>query len=100
MSGAVDAGLDQAVLTRWRRDYRVSRAILVVGLVVFGVTLAVDFWADLTGNVPAAGGPGLLALNLFGTAGFALAFVGSLFTFHNGSLLREANRLTVAPSRR
>ncbi|HTS33528.1 MAG TPA: hypothetical protein VMI55_06285 [Thermoplasmata archaeon] len=96
----MEAGSDQAVLSRWRRDYRISRAILVVGLVVFGVIVAIDFWADLTGNVPPSGGPGLLALNLFGTAGFALVFVGTLFTFHNGSLLRAANRLTGAPSRR
>ena len=85
---------DQVVLSRWARDYRLSRAILVAGLLLFGATLALDLWFDWTGNVPTSGGTGLFALDLFGSAGFALVFVGTLFTFHNWSLLREARRLT------
>jgi hypothetical protein len=84
---------DQALISAWKRDYRLSRAILVAGVVILVAVCAFGFWATATGNYPTSFGPGL-AFNLLGTAGFSLFFVGAIFAFHNWSLLREARRLT------
>ncbi|MGD0250008.1 MAG: hypothetical protein ABSB97_03865 [Thermoplasmata archaeon] len=75
----------------WRRDYRLSLAILVAGIVVIVAFSVFVSWAYLTGNYPASFGAGL-ALNLIGTAGLSLIMVGVIFAFHNWSLLRQTRR--------
>ena len=94
------AASDLAIISRWRRDYRLSLWILVVGLVVVVALAGFSFWANLTGNYPTSFGGGL-AIRLIGTAGGMLFFVGGIFAYHNWSLLRQSrtHRVTV-PTRK
>ncbi len=91
MAAQKAAALEQTILTAWRRDYRLSLAILEAGIVVIVAYSALVSWAYLTGNYPPSFGVGL-AMNLIGTAGLSLIMVGGLFAFHNWSLLRETRR--------
>jgi len=93
MAAESAAASDQIMPSAWRRDYRLSLAILEAGIVVLVAFFAFVSWANLTGNYPTSFGAGL-AINLIGTGGFSLIFVGAIFTFHNWSLLRESRHIT------
>ena len=83
------AGSDEAILSRWRRDYRRSLWILLVGIVVVATLIGFSFGANSTGSYPASGGAGL-AVDLAGTVGSALILFGGIFAYHNWSLLRQS----------
>jgi hypothetical protein len=86
------AASDQRAVAAWRREYRLSREILLAGVVVFTVDLTVGLWATSSGIYPASFWAGLL-INVVGSAGFALMFAGAVFASHNWSLLRHSQRL-------
>ena len=83
------AASDQAIISRWRRDYRLSLWILVAGLAVVAALVCFGFWANSTGSYPSSGGAGL-AVDLTGTVGSALILFGGIFAYHNWSLLRQS----------
>jgi hypothetical protein len=84
---------NRIALAALKRDYRLSRAILMAGVVVFVAVLAFAYLGILTGNYPTSGtGPVVLATDVIGSAGFAMIFVGAVFASHNWSLLRESRR--------
>jgi len=89
------AASDPTIISRWTRDYRLSRTILLTGVVVFAGVLAFAYWGNLTGNYPTTSGtgPAVLAIDVIGSAGFAMICVGAIYGFHNWSLLRENRRL-------
>jgi len=58
----------QVVLSIAKRDFRVSLAIFVAGIVMVLATLTFSLWANATGNYPASLGGGL-TVYLVGTAG-------------------------------
>jgi hypothetical protein len=94
MAAESAAASDQIMLSTRRRDYRLSLAILVGGIVVFVAVLAFAYLGNLTGSYPTSVGTGpvVLAIDVIGSAGFAMIFVGAIFASHNRSLLRETRR--------
>lgn len=87
------ATAETGILSRWRRDYRLSLALLVTGIVVVAGVSVFSIWANSTGNYPTSAGGGF-ATYLLGTAGGILTIVGGIFAFHNWSLLRQGRRIT------
>ena len=87
------AASDQALVSRWRRDYRLSVAILVAGIVMIVAISALSLWINSPGNYLSPFWSGL-AVRVLGTAGGMLLLVGGIFTFHNWSLLQQSRRIT------
>jgi hypothetical protein len=78
-----------------RRDYRLSLAVLVAGGVVFVAVLVFAYVAISTGAYPSSGtGLVALAVDVIGSAGFGMIFLGSFFASHYRSLLRRATEST------
>ncbi len=70
------------MLSAWRRDYRLSLALLVAGIVILVAISAFSFWANSTGDYPTSFGAGL-AIYLIGTAGGMLILLaGTVAYFH------------------
>ena len=84
---------DPAILSRWRRDYRLSIATLMAGIVMVVAISAFGLWAGSTGNHLSPFWTGLV-VRVLGTAGGMLLIVGGIFTFHNWSLLQQSRRFT------
>jgi hypothetical protein len=86
------AASDQTILSTWRRDYRLSLALLVVGIVMVVAYFAFGGWANSIGNSPTTFGAGL-AIYLIGTAGGMLVLLaGTVAYFHwKGLRLIEGN---------
>ena len=82
----------QTLLSRWRRDYRLSLTLLVAGVIIIAVLVAFIDWADFTGNYPSSGVEGL-SLDLIGTVGGGLLLFGGIFAYHNWALLRQSERI-------
>ena len=87
------AASDQISLSasKTRRDYRLSLALLVAGVVVVVAFYGFVFWAMGTGNYPTSVATGS-AISAIGSIGFILILVGAIFTGINWSLLRKSRR--------
>ena len=82
------AASDQTLRSRWMRDYRLSLALLVAGIVTVVALFAFSYWANWTGNYPTSFGAGL-AIHLIGTAGGMLILLaGTVAYFHWRGLRR------------
>lgn len=84
---------DQILLSasKTRRDYRLSLALLVAGIVVVTTFYGYLFWASSTGGYPTSIGTGL-AISTIGGVGFILITIGAIFAGVNWSLLRKRQR--------
>jgi len=70
------------MLSAWRRDYRLSLALLVVGIVLVVAISAFSYWANSTGNYPTSFGAGL-AIYLIGTAGGMLILLAGTVAYYH-----------------
>ncbi len=77
----------QTIDSRWMRDYRLSLALLVAGLVMLVALYAFDIWANATGNYPTSFGAGL-AIYLIGTAGGMLILLAGTVAYYHWKGLR------------
>ncbi len=68
------------MLSAWRRDYRLSLALLVAGIVILVAISAFSFWANSTGDYPTSFGAGL-AIYLIGTAGGMLILLAGTVAY-------------------
>jgi hypothetical protein len=85
------AAPDRILLSAWNRDYRLSLAIIVAGIVMLVAISSFGFWATSTGNFPTSLGGGL-AIYLIGTAGFMLIVLGGSWAYTNRRLLQLSGR--------
>jgi len=81
------AASDQTIFSTWRRDYRLSLALLVAGIVMVVAYFAFGGWANSTGNYPTAFGAGL-AIYLIGTAGGMLILLAGTVAYYHWRGLR------------
>jgi hypothetical protein len=73
---------EQIMLSAWRRDYRLSLALLMAGIVMVVAIAAFSVWANSTGNYPTSYSGGL-AIYVTGTAGGMLILLaGTVAYFH------------------
>ena len=93
MTAEAAVASDQIMLSasKTRRDYRLSLALLVAGIVVVGAFYGFVVWANSTGNYPTSIETDL-AVSTVGSVGFVLITVGAIFAGINGSLLRKSRR--------
>jgi hypothetical protein len=91
MDAANAVASDPILLYAWNRDYRLSLAVIVVGIVVVAAVSAFALWANLTVKYPLTGGTGL-AISLIGTAGFMLIVLGGSWAYTNRRLLQLSRR--------
>ena len=94
MSTAPTGPGDEIRLSRsqTRRDYRVSLALLVAGVVLLAGYYVYTVLAIAHGGYTLSPADGFYLNVLAGTA-FALLFVGAIFAWANRSILRQAARL-------
>ncbi len=78
---------EQTMLTAWRRDYRLSLALVVAGIVMVVAISAFSFWANWTGSYPTSFWGGL-AIDLIGTAGYMLILLGGTVAYYHWRGLR------------
>ena len=57
MGAQSGAASDQTIFSRWKRDYRLSLALLVAGIVMVVAYFALGGWANSIGNSPRHSGP-------------------------------------------
>ncbi len=77
------------VILHAMREYRLSLAIFVAGILLLLAYLALTFGAYLTGNYPVSSGLGL-ALTVISTAGFMFLLLGGTVAyFHRRFLLQN-----------
>jgi len=91
MAAQNTAALNPSLLSAWNREYRISLAVILVGVVVLVADSVLAFPAILTGNYSALGGTGL-AIYLLGTAGFMLIVLGGSWAYTNRRLLQLSGR--------
>lgn len=75
------------MLTAWRRDYRLSLALVVAGVVLVMAISVFNFLANSTGNYPTAFWGGL-TIDLVGTAGGMLILLGGTVAYYHWKGLR------------
>jgi uncharacterized membrane protein YidH (DUF202 family) len=97
MSGPLagqNVAASEQMFSAWTRHYRLSLAILVGGIVMFVAVIAFAYLGNLTGSYPTSSGSGpvVLAIDVIGSAGFAMIFAGAVFASHNRSLLRQSRQ--------
>jgi len=91
MTAVSVTGSEQIKVSALGRDYRLSLAILVLGIFVLVSSLAFSYLGMLTGSYPTSGNGSVgLAVVVIGSAGFAMIWVGAIWGSHNRSLLRES----------
>jgi hypothetical protein len=78
---------DQTMFSRWMRDYRLSLALVVAGVVMVVAISAFNFWANSTGNYPTSFWAGL-AIDLIGTAGGMLILLAGAVAYYHWRGLR------------
>lgn len=95
MAAESAAASDQIVLSasKTRRDYRLSLAFVVAGIVTVVAYYGFELWAVATGHYPTSVVLAL-TLNSLGSVGFILITVGAIFAAINWSLLRRSRRST------
>ena len=81
------AASDQTILSTWKRDYRLSLALLVAGIVMVVAYFAFGGWANSTGNYPTTFGAGL-AIYLIGAAGGMLILLAGTVAYYHRRGLR------------
>jgi TRAP-type C4-dicarboxylate transport system permease small subunit len=81
------AASDSTILSTWRRDYRLSLALLVAGIVILVAISAFSYWANSTGNYPTSFWPGLV-IYLTGTAGGMLILLAGTVAYYHWRGLR------------
>jgi hypothetical protein len=79
---------DQFILATVKRDYHLSLAIFVSGIVWVVAISAYSLWANSTGNYPTSFGAGL-AIYLIGTAAGMMILLGGTVAFYNWRFLRR-----------
>lgn len=82
---------EEAMLTRWRRDYRLSIVLVGLGAVMLVAVALVSLWANWTGNYPTSFWSGL-AMDLIETAGAMLVLLGGTVAYYHRSGLRASRR--------
>ncbi|HKN07079.1 MAG TPA: hypothetical protein VJ021_05705 [Thermoplasmata archaeon] len=87
MAAQKAATSEQIMLSTWRRDYRLSLALLVAGIVLVVAISAFSFWANSSGNYPTSFGAGL-AIYLIGTAGGMLILLAGTVAYYHWRGLR------------
>lgn len=90
MAAQIAAAPDTILLSvsKTRRDYRLSLALLVAGIVVVVAFYGSVLWAESTGNYPTSIETDV-AISTVGSVGFVLITVGAIFAGINRSLLRR-----------
>ncbi|MGA8709990.1 MAG: hypothetical protein WB786_02020 [Thermoplasmata archaeon] len=78
---------EQSMLTVWRRDYRLSLALLVAGLAMVVAYFAFGGWLNSIGNSSTTFGAGL-AIYLIGAAGGMLILLGGTVADYHRKGLR------------
>ena len=84
------AASNQTILSTWRRDYRLSLALLVAGIAMVVAFIAFGGVANSTGNYPTTFWAGL-AIYLFGTAGGMLILLAGTVAYYHWRGLRLIN---------
>ncbi len=74
-----------------RRDYRVSLALLVAGIILTGGVYGFEVWANTSGVYPISVLSSVF-ISAIGGVGSTLILVGAIFTGINWSLLRKSGR--------
>jgi len=87
MAAQKAATSEQIMLSTWRRDYRLSLALLVAGIVLVVAISAFSFWANSSGNYPTSFGAGL-AIYLIGTVGGMLILLAGTVAYYHWRGLR------------
>jgi len=80
-------------LSKTQRDFRLSVALLIAGVVLAAGFYGFEYWAATTGlffQSPAA----FLMVEIFGNVAWVLILVGAIFAGVNWSLLRRGRRAT------
>jgi hypothetical protein len=88
MAAPTAAASDQTLFSVWRRDYRVSLALTIVGVVLVVAYFAFGFWANSTGNQPTTFGADL-AIDLIGSAGGMLILLAGTVAYYHWKGLRR-----------
>jgi Kef-type K+ transport system membrane component KefB len=92
MAAQSAAAPDQTMFSRWMRDYRISLALLVVGVAVVVVLSAFSYWANSTGNYPTSFWIGLALYATATGAGMLILLAGTVAYYHwRGLRLIEGN---------
>jgi hypothetical protein len=78
---------EQIMHSTWMRDYRLSLALLVAGMVMLVAISAFSFWANSTGNYPTSFGADLV-IYLIGTAGGMLVLLAGTVAYYHWRGLR------------
>ncbi len=78
---------NQTIFSRWMRDYRLSLALVVAGVVMVVAISAFSFWANSTGNLPTSFWAGL-AVALIETAGYMLILLAGTVAYYHWRGLR------------
>jgi hypothetical protein len=82
MAAPSAAALDQTILSRWMRDYRLSLALVVAGLVMAAAASAFSFWANSTGNYPTSFWTGLAIYVTETGGGMLILLAGTVAYYH------------------
>jgi hypothetical protein len=88
MAATTAAAPDQTLFSAWRRDYRLSLALLIAGVVLVVAYFAFGVWGNSTGYYPATFGADL-AINLSGSAGGALILLAGTVAYYHRKGLRR-----------
>ncbi len=92
MAAPTAADPSRILLSRWKRDYHFSLALLVAGVIILAFLAAFSYWASSTGSYSSSFWTGL-ADRVLGTMGGMLTIVGGIFAYHNWALLRQSESI-------
>ncbi|MGA8302591.1 MAG: hypothetical protein WA691_00015 [Thermoplasmata archaeon] len=87
----VEAASGPPWLSAWKRDYRLSIALFLAGIVIVVTISAFSFWANMTGNYPTSFWTGL-AVEVTETAGGMLILLAGTVAYYHWSFLRQSKR--------
>ncbi len=73
---------DSAFFARWRRDYRISLLIVLVGIVLGVALAAFSLWAQSTGHAPTTLGSALIFRALVTASGMLVLLGGTVAYYH------------------
>jgi hypothetical protein len=81
------AAPEPTLLSRWMRDYRLSLALLIAGIVIVVAVSVFSVWANSTGNYPPSFWTGF-AMNVTGTGGGMLVLLAGTVAYYHRKGLR------------